>query len=165
MDAPRLRLRVGRATLTMVLSTTTRKTERHRTASTIQRRSLDGEAAESVPPVAVGVTSASSIEGPGTVYGSFWIGGSQDTLVVEHCATVIARCSSVRYRYDGKPPDQDSQCRDGGGAPSLGHRHPGNGGPRRPLGAPDRRGRPRRPDGRLQPLRVQVRDRRGALHP
>jgi hypothetical protein len=39
MEAPRWRLRVGSATLTMVLSTTTRKTERQRTGRIIQRRS------------------------------------------------------------------------------------------------------------------------------
>src|SRR5271165_2963568 len=105
MDAPSVRFRVGRATLTMVLSTTTRKTERHRTASTIQRRSLDGGAVRPRRPVeaeavvvapVVGAASASSGEGPGMVDGSFWIADGEDTLVVEHCATVIARCSSVR---------------------------------------------------------------------
>jgi hypothetical protein len=49
MDAPSVRFNVGRATLTMVLSTTTRKTERQRTGNTIQRRSA--EAADPADPL------------------------------------------------------------------------------------------------------------------
>ena len=49
MDAPSVRFSVGRATLTMVLSTTTRKTERQRTGRTIQRRSAAWGAVPSKP--------------------------------------------------------------------------------------------------------------------
>ena len=51
----------------MVLSTTTKKTDRQRTASTTQRRSLDWEATGS------GTRSAAASEGP-VISGSFWMG-------------------------------------------------------------------------------------------
>ena len=67
MEAPSWRLSVGRATLTMVLSTTTRNTERQRTGSTIQRRA-SMRLLGAIGSLAVGTISSSD---PGFMAGSF----------------------------------------------------------------------------------------------
>src|SRR5580692_11308383 len=99
MSAPRWRLRVGRATLTMVLSTTTRKTDKHRTGRMNQRRAWE-----------VSITG---------------IGGGLSYGTPCHCYSTVF----FSRLDPNVPPSTypDSQRRHGGGAPGLGRRTPGTG--------------------------------------
>ncbi len=106
IDAPNSRLSVGSATLTIVLSTTTRKTERHRTGRINQRRlcASSMSSAPGVPGVAAVATVAGvSMAVPPSSREDLVMprdiqrrtpASPTETLVVR-CPTVIARCPIV----------------------------------------------------------------------